>query len=126
MSQRHPLARRRLQAAALGPSSPSADVAIVLGASAWGTEPSPALAERLAAAAALYQAGNVRHLILTGGVDTGGTTTAAVVTHGYHLHRAVLLDRGVSPMAVLAPDLSAAAALAWLLLHLPALPKKES
>lgn len=121
---------------------PQTDSAIVLGAMAWGTEPSPALAERLDPAAQLYQAGRVRHIILTGGVDTGGVIseaeagarylqrrygiprsaialdetststatnllnarhimekqgwrTATVVTHGYHLHRAMLLARDV-------------------------------
>ncbi len=58
-------------------TAPRADVAIVLGAMAWGEEPSPALAERLEPAAALYNAGRVGHIILTGGVDTGGTISEA-------------------------------------------------
>ncbi|MGE5676383.1 MAG: YdcF family protein [Mycobacterium leprae] len=126
-----------------------ADAAIVLGCSAWGDQPSPALAERLDVAAELYRTGRVRHLVLTGGVDTGNTiseaevgarylervhaipaealsletesrsTTAnlhnsrailaangwssvALVTHGYHLHRALLMARaeGLDPVGV--------------------------
>jgi len=126
---------------------PRADAAVVLGASAWGLEPSPALEERLLPAAALLQQGRVHHIILTGAVDAGGTIseaeagarylerrfgirrdavvldeaststasnlgnaraimeargwrTAAVVTHGYHLHRAMLVARDLGLTAV--------------------------
>lgn len=140
--------RGRAVAAAAGPL---ADAALVPGAAAWGEAPSPGLAERLDAAAALYKAGRVRGILLTGGVDAGGTLseaevgarylerrhgiargalalealststatnmalarpllaardwrTVAVVTHGYHLHRSLLLarDAGLSAVGVAA------------------------
>ncbi|MCM3126663.1 MULTISPECIES: YdcF family protein [unclassified Paenibacillus] len=46
------------------------DVGIVLGASLWGDEPSPGLAERLDKALELYNAGSFRYFIVTGGLDS--------------------------------------------------------
>lgn len=44
-----------------------ADAALVLGAAADGVAPSPVFEERLRHAVALYQAGRVKYLVLTGG-----------------------------------------------------------
>ncbi|MCM3783896.1 YdcF family protein [Neobacillus mesonae] len=46
------------------------DVGIVLGASLWGDEPSPGLAERLDKALELYQAGSFEYFIVSGGLDS--------------------------------------------------------
>ncbi|MCX3058652.1 SanA/YdcF family protein [Streptomyces beihaiensis] len=46
--------------------APRTDVAVVFGAGLWDGEPSPYLAHRLDAAAALYRAGRVRALLVTG------------------------------------------------------------
>lgn len=48
-----------------------AEAAIVLGAAVWGDRPSPVLEERLRHAVALYQAGQVRVLVFTGGLAPG-------------------------------------------------------
>jgi len=47
------------------------DVALVMGAAMWGKEPSPALQKRLDVAAALYAAGKVKVIIVSGHVDHG-------------------------------------------------------
>lgn len=46
-----------------------AQIGIVLGASMWGTEPSPGLKERLEEALRLYRNGTVKRLIVSGGLD---------------------------------------------------------
>ncbi|MDF3297395.1 SanA/YdcF family protein [Streptomyces tropicalis] len=46
--------------------APRTDVAVVFGAGLWNGEPSPYLAHRLDAAAALYRAGRVKVLLVTG------------------------------------------------------------
>ncbi|WP_037854266.1 SanA/YdcF family protein [Streptomyces sp. NRRL S-340] len=46
--------------------APHADVAVVFGAGLWHGEPSPYLAHRLDAAAALYRAGRIKVLLVTG------------------------------------------------------------
>ncbi|OBA05969.1 hypothetical protein A9P44_14270 [Paenibacillus polymyxa] len=46
-----------------------AQIGIVLGASMWGAEPSPALRERLEEALRLYRNGTVQRLIVSGGLD---------------------------------------------------------
>ena len=56
-----------------------ADVAIVLGAAVWGTEPSPVFAARIDHGIALYQGGRVRRLVFTGGVGTGNRDAEAEV-----------------------------------------------
>ncbi|MDO7904948.1 YdcF family protein [Paenibacillus sp. JX-17] len=48
------------------------DVGIVLGASMWGDQPSPGLRERLDKAIELYQDGQFKLLIVTGGLDKPG------------------------------------------------------
>jgi uncharacterized SAM-binding protein YcdF (DUF218 family) len=57
----------------------SADAAIVLGAAAWGSKPSPVYRERILAAIALYQAKRVHWIILTGGTPQPGYPTEAQV-----------------------------------------------
>nr|BFD84998.1 ElyC/SanA/YdcF family protein [Streptomyces sp. Xyl84] len=46
--------------------APHTDVAVVFGAGLWHGEPSPYLAHRLDAAAALYRAGRIKVLLVTG------------------------------------------------------------
>ncbi|WP_127585579.1 YdcF family protein [Paenibacillus koleovorans] len=55
-------------------ASARADVGIVLGASLWNNEPSPGLRERLDRALTLYKDGQVKHLIVSGGLDYNGST----------------------------------------------------
>ena len=49
-----------------------ADAALVLGAAAWGTKPSPVYRERIKEAIALYKRKRVRYLIFTGGTPELG------------------------------------------------------
>lgn len=56
-----------------------ADVAIVLGAAVWGTEPSPVFAARIDHGIALYRRGSVRRLVFTGGVGAGNRDAEAEV-----------------------------------------------
>jgi SanA protein len=73
--------------------APNAQVAIVLGARAWGTTPSPMLADRLDIGIELYKAGKVPKLLLSG--DHGTTAYDEVNTM-----RAYVLARGVPPADV--------------------------
>ena len=72
-----------------------ADVAIVLGAAVWGTEPSPVFAARIDHAVALYRRGRVRRLLFTGGVGAGDGHAEAEVARRYAV-RAGVPDRHVS------------------------------
>lgn len=69
-------------------STHSGDVAIVLGAAAWGNKPSPVYRERLQQAILLYEANQVHWIIFTGGSrETGFPSEAEVgkqfaVSHG--------------------------------------------
>lgn len=56
--------------------APGAPVAIVFGAGLWNGEPSPYLAHRLDAAAALYDRGTVRAVLVTGDNSFYATTTS--------------------------------------------------
>ncbi|ACZ88744.1 SanA/YdcF family protein [Streptosporangium roseum] len=51
---------------------PGAPVALVLGAAAWGTTPSPMLARRLDISAELYRAGKVKAILLSGDNSRAG------------------------------------------------------
>jgi vancomycin permeability regulator SanA len=129
---------------------PNAPVALVLGAGVWrGNEASPAMRERVEAAAQLYHHGTVTHLLLSGdnsragydeptvmrrvalaagvpaknvtldfaGFDTWdscsrakrifGVRSAVVVTHSFHIDRAVALCRsaGIAANGFGIPDL---------------------
>jgi uncharacterized SAM-binding protein YcdF (DUF218 family) len=56
-----------------------ADAALVLGAAAWGNRPSPVYQERISQAIQLYQSGQVRWIILTGGTARLGEPSEAEV-----------------------------------------------
>jgi uncharacterized SAM-binding protein YcdF (DUF218 family) len=75
----------------------TADAAIVLGAAQWNGTPSPVLGARLDHALELYRRGYVSHIILTGGVGPGDTTSEAAAGKQYLMARglpaeALLLD----------------------------------
>ncbi|MGJ8694968.1 MAG: YdcF family protein [Verrucomicrobiaceae bacterium] len=61
----------------------SADCAIVLGAAAWHTKPSPVLKERLNHAIDLFKAGRVKALVLTGGYGQGAPLSESEVSYDY-------------------------------------------
>ncbi len=67
----------------------TADAAVVLGAAAWGSRPSPVYRERLNHAIALYQQGKVERLIFTGGVGIKSTQSEAEIGRQYALGRGV-------------------------------------
>ena len=60
------------------PSESSADVAIVLGAAAWGNKPSPVYRERINEAVSLYKTGRVQWIIFTGGTSKEGFPSEAM------------------------------------------------
>ncbi len=65
------------------------DCAIVLGAAAYHTRPSPVLQERIRHAIALYQRGTVRYLVFTGGYGTGAEHAEASVARDYAIRHGV-------------------------------------
>ena len=69
--------------------------ALVLGAAQWNGDPSPVLRARLDHALDLYRRGQVRQIILTGGVGPGDTTSEAAAGKQY------LIDRGMTADALL-------------------------
>lgn len=62
-----------------------ADVAIVLGAAVWGTQPSPVFAARIDHAITLYQRGYVRRIVFTGGVGSGDQYAESEIARRYAL-----------------------------------------
>ncbi len=74
----------------LGP----ADAAVVLGAAVYGTAPSPVFEERIRHGVALYKAGKVRMLVMTGGLGPGDQATEAEAA------RLWSLAQGVPPEAI--------------------------
>ena len=72
-----------------------AGAAIVLGAAQWNGTPSPVLRARLDHALDLYKRGYVSHVILTGGVGQGDTTSEAAAGKQY------LVARGLPPESLL-------------------------
>lgn len=72
-----------------------ADVAIVLGAAAWGSKPSPVYRERINEAIRLYQEGLVYRLIFTGGNRRPGDKSEGQVASDY------AISKGVPPWLVL-------------------------
>ncbi len=72
-----------------------ADVAIVLGAAVWDTEPSPVFAARIDHAVALYRGGRIRRIVFTGGVGAGERHAEAEVARRYAI-RAGVPDRHVA------------------------------
>lgn len=67
----------------------SADAAIVLGAAAWGEQPSPVFRERLNYALELYRTGTVHKLIFTGGQADASEPAEAVVAQRYAFERGI-------------------------------------
>jgi len=78
----------------------AADVAIVMGAAVWGSEPSPAFVERIEHAIVLYQRGRVGQLLFTGGVGKGQRFSEAEVARRH------AIERGVRPEHILIEDRS--------------------
>ena len=66
-----------------------ADAALVLGAAVWNGQPSPVFAERIHHAITLYQRGQVRSLVFTGGVGSGDTAAEGTVAARYAIARGV-------------------------------------
>jgi uncharacterized SAM-binding protein YcdF (DUF218 family) len=66
-----------------------ADAAIVLGAAAWGEQPSPVFRERINHAIELYQSGQVHKIIFTGGQGESNEPAEAIVARQYALERGV-------------------------------------
>lgn len=64
-------------------SNQKADAAIVLGAAAWGKNPSPVFKERIRHAVDLYQQQRVEILIFTGGTIKEGYRSEALVGRDY-------------------------------------------
>ncbi|MBX9295856.1 YdcF family protein [Chromobacterium piscinae] len=62
-----------------GEDVPAADAALVLGAAAWGSKPSPVFRERINHAVKLYQSGKVRWIVFTGGTPEPGYPAEADV-----------------------------------------------
>lgn len=65
------------------------DCAIVLGAAAYGAEPSPVFAERLRHAVALFKAGTVSKLVFTGGFGKDATHAESAVAAAYAIRAGV-------------------------------------
>lgn len=78
----------------------TADVAIVLGAAAYGDRPSPVFEERIKHGIALYKSNRVRRLLFTGGYAPGAKAPEALVGSRYAVRH------GVPPQAILAETLS--------------------
>lgn len=76
-----------------GASREPADTAIVLGAALWNNRPSPALRERLEGAYALFEAGVVDHIIVSGGMGSGADITEAEGMMEYLVARGVPQDK---------------------------------
>jgi len=72
--------------------------ALVLGAAQWNGDPSPVLRARLDHALDLYRRGQVRQIILTGGVGPGDTTSEAAAGKQY------LIEQGLAADALLLED----------------------
>jgi len=76
-------------------ASRRADAAVVLGAAAWGKNPSPVFRERINHALTLYQNERVEKLIFTGGTPKSGYSTEGAVA------RRFALRQGVPPQDIL-------------------------
>lgn len=66
-----------------------ADAAIVLGAAVWGTRPSPVFAARIDHAVTLYQRGQVRRIIFTGGIGAGDQYAESEIARRYAVQAGV-------------------------------------
>ena len=74
-----------------GASNPEAtgDVAIVLGAAVWDDKPSPVFAARIDHAIGLYQRGQVKRIIVTGGLAEGDTLSEGDAAKKYAIAHGV-------------------------------------
>ena len=70
-------------------ASRRADAAVVLGAAAWDSRPSPVFRERINHAIVLYQSGKVRKLAFTGGAIKPGFMSEAEVGMRYAVRQGV-------------------------------------
>ena len=70
-------------------SNDRADAAVVLGAAVWTSEVSPVFRERINHAINLYQKGQVRKLIFTGGQGNPGEPTESAAARDYALQSGV-------------------------------------
>jgi uncharacterized SAM-binding protein YcdF (DUF218 family) len=66
-----------------------ADAAVVLGAAAWGKQPSPVYRERINEAIELFRRQQVRHIIFTGGTPAPGYPAEGEVGRAYALAHGV-------------------------------------
>jgi uncharacterized SAM-binding protein YcdF (DUF218 family) len=71
----------------------SSDVAIVLGAAAWGDRPSPVFEERIEHAIGLYRTGSVQAIVFTGGVGEGDQLAESEVAKRYAIRHGVPEER---------------------------------
>lgn len=78
----------------------AADVAIVLGAAAYGDSPSPVFEERIRHGISLYRSGTVKKLLFTGGSAQGAHAAEATVAKRYAIRH------GVPPDDILTETLS--------------------
>lgn len=67
----------------------AADAALVLGAAVMGATPSPVFEERIRHAVALYQAGQVKRLVMTGGLGPGDRLTEAEAARDWSIAHGV-------------------------------------
>jgi uncharacterized SAM-binding protein YcdF (DUF218 family) len=70
-------------------SGAPADAAVVLGAAVWGAEASPVFKERINHGIDLYQKGQVRKLIFTGGQGNRGEPTESSAARQYAMEHGV-------------------------------------
>ena len=73
-------------------SSP-ADAAIVLGAAVWNERPSPVFEERIRHAIHLYEIGDVRVIIFTGGIGEGDQFAESEVAKEYAVQRGIPVEQ---------------------------------
>ncbi|HTM77817.1 MAG TPA: YdcF family protein [Devosia sp.] len=84
-----------------GQSTPDkADAALVLGAAVIGSTPTPVLVERLRHAANLFQSGQVKQIVVTGGLSPEDQLTEAAASRNW------LVAAGIPAAAVLMEDQS--------------------
>lgn len=74
------------------PAKPHATL-LVLGAAQYNGRPSPAFRQRLDRALALYRAGGVRHIVVSGGVGTGDRYSEGTVGRLYLARHGVPMSR---------------------------------
>jgi uncharacterized SAM-binding protein YcdF (DUF218 family) len=71
-------------------TSVRADAAIVLGAAAWGKEPSPVFRERINHGINLYKKQQINNIVFTGGKGDGDELAEATVARNYAIRHGVL------------------------------------